>query len=552
MKRTARILLCLLPVLAFSCTEYSVEEPNPMKCTAGEVWDIIEEICVPTGCTLDVHCDDTFFCNGRETCGTDGECQAGLPISCESIHSCAVGDCNDDTDRCEFDFNHASCPSGQVCDPEAGCVPGTMCTSAEDCPERYCYTERACTNDMCTWELARNCADAHQCTEDKCNEARGECEHIAHNSACQSADRCLTGRCDPLTGCAFDPAQGYPEVCDGIDNDCDGLVDEKEWDDTEGSICACMTPCESQADCIDQGGVTSICTAVDGLGSVCLAACDANGNCAGDPGSPGTCMTTDVSGTDASICVCPADSCPQPCANDRECFVYGLSMCMGGRCTNPCLSDDFCPDPYVCDFSLGFCSCPMDPGASCLACTLSIECENMGIIGPCYDMDRGVPYSECKVHCSMDNPCPYMAGDMLYCHQSTLCSCRPPYSICEDCTVGENVCAPYRMDCSMVESVDTPPAPMCTAPCADMHDCPSGWVCQFVEGEGMRCLDPYCIGCYQPWCNPQDATACDAFGHELVCVDPAGTNEGTCTKTCDDTRDCPPGWWCSNGQCGCY
>jgi len=546
MRLIAPILLVLLSFLAFSCTEYTPEKPEEDKCHAGEEWD--GEKCVPRGCELDIHCDDALYCNGRETCGDDGVCQAGVTVDCSGAFACITGQCAEELDRCEFDYNHAMCPSGQVCDPDEGCVPGMQCTTADDCPERFCYIERDCTNGMCTWDAARDCSDAFECTEDKCNEAQGVCDHIPHDSECESTDRCLVGRCDPELGCVFDPAQGDPEVCDGIDNDCDGLVDEKEWNDAEGSICACLTPCESQADCRNQADGNSVCTSVAGRGSVCLSACDVNGACVGEK----TCVSLELEETPSSICVCQADSCPQPCANNRECFVYGLSTCMGGRCTNPCLEDDQCPDPYFCDATIGYCSCPMDPGASCLACTLSIECDIRGMGNLCYDMNRGVPYRECKIHCSENNPCPYMTGDLLYCHHSTLCACRPPHGVCEDCALGENVCAPYRMECSLVGSAGTPPVHTCTAPCTDEYECPEGWLCQLVEGEGMRCLDPFCVDCIEISCDTQDTTSCDPFGYGLTCVDETGTNNGICTKSCVDSRDCPPGWTCLNEQCGCF
>jgi hypothetical protein len=102
-----------------------------------------------------------------------------------------------------------------------------------------------------------------------------------------------------------------------------------------------------------------------------------------------------------------------------------------------------------------------------------------------------------------------------------------------------------------VGTIDLPPVPMCTAPCDDVDDCPEGWLCQLVDVSGMRCVDPFCLGCYQPDCDPADGTSCAPFGNQLVCVDTGGTNRGLCTKTCDDSRDCPVGWRCSNGWCGC-
>ncbi len=559
MKRMIPIILCVLPVLACGCIDYTPGDPDPTKCPAGEVWDKIKEACVPTGCELNIHCDDGLYCNGQETCGLDGKCVEGLPVECTGEFPCILGDCNEEEDRCDFRLGHELCPSGQVCDPAAGCVPGTACSSNSDCPPRFCFLEALCDNGICFWDTPRDCSDGFGCTEDKCNESQGKCELIAHDTFCESADRCLEGHCDPSdphadseTGCVFVRLAGVPEVCDGIDNDCDELVDEKDNNTAEGSICACMTPCEGQADCNDLTGGNFQCLHLEQIGSFCVSACDQNGSCgATDPGLPTTCVTVNWGTVAPRACVCQPDHCPQACSSNRECFVYGLTQCMGGRCTSNCEADAECPYPYFCDLSLGHCSCAIETGASCLACVLSIHCDLMGLGDLCYYMDRGVPYNECKIHCYPETPCPYMPGDQLYCHQSTLCACRPPHGVCEDCQEGERVCEPYRMECTSVAGIELPPVSMCTAPCEKVEDCPAGWLCQWVEGSEKRCVDPFCLGCYQPACDPTDATSCDQFGNELECL-PSGDNWGVCTKDCIDSRDCPVGWTCLDGRCGCY
>jgi hypothetical protein len=544
-------LLYLLPVLVFSCTRYTPEDPDPTKCSAGEAWDVIEKMCVPTGCRLNIHCADGEYCNGLETCGADGKCQAGETVECAGAYPCMQGLCNEEKNRCDYSLHHESCPPGQVCDPAAGCVAGTTCTLDSECPQRFCFLERRCENNMCIWDISRDCSDDFQCTEDKCNEARGECEHIAHDTYCESADPCLQGRCDPTapnadpdTGCAFVSLQGPPEICDGTDNDCDGLTDEGEIDSTEGAICACMTPCKIQADC-NAGGVTTQCAHIDGVGSFCVAECNEN-ECSA---SYMTCVIPEWSVVGTPACVCEPDGCPRNCACDQECFVYGLSLCMGGSCTSPCTLDDHCPGPYFCDPVLGHCSCMLDPGASCLACVLSMECDLRGLGNRCYDMNRGVPYSECKMHCSPDSPCPYPDENLLYCHQSTLCACSPPEGFCEDCQMTEHVCDPYRMECTLVAFADDLPVPMCTSPCDTAYDCPRDWACQYVEGnDDFRCVNPDCLECYQIGCESQVTDECEPLGLECIEI---SVDKWACSGFCSASGECPVGMICETGVCLC-
>jgi hypothetical protein len=89
--------------------------------------------------------------------------------------------CNEDTDTCE-----------QVISPD-----GTECAT----DDLFCTLEH-CQGGACGGSSPRDCSDGDDCTDDACNEDLNQCDHTWH------------------------PRPEIVDVCgDGIDNDCDGVVD---------------------------------------------------------------------------------------------------------------------------------------------------------------------------------------------------------------------------------------------------------------------------------------------------------------------------------------
>ncbi len=159
-------------------------------------------------CTTDADCDDDRFCNGTETC---------RPTAAAADERGCVPD---DT---------APCVTGQVCDESMNaCV--TQCATTEDADGDGARATE-CGGDDC------DDSDAHRYP------GNGElCDVDGHDEDCNPAtfgDRDLDGDsivdllCCNGTSCGEDCddlrrgiSPDSPEVCNGLDDDCDGTVDE--------------------------------------------------------------------------------------------------------------------------------------------------------------------------------------------------------------------------------------------------------------------------------------------------------------------------------------
>ncbi|RLB52499.1 MAG: hypothetical protein DRJ42_14735 [Deltaproteobacteria bacterium] len=234
-------------------------------------------------CAEDLDCDDGLFCNGTETCD-GGSCAAGAIPDCADEIACTEDLCDEASDSCANGAPDAdgdgvrdiACldadgtPLGQDCDDaDASRFPGNreVCddgTHDEDCdPETFGgvdrdgdgYLDARCCNDDLAGGM--NCGD-------DCNDVRVNV-NLAATEACDGVDNDCNGMIDegvlvdgfvdadrdgfgdptmPLTQCpgasGFVPEggptdcddtdvarnPGQVEICDSVDNDCNGLVDD--------------------------------------------------------------------------------------------------------------------------------------------------------------------------------------------------------------------------------------------------------------------------------------------------------------------------------------
>jgi hypothetical protein len=247
-------LTCELPL---GC----VREPEP--CTSdGDCRDAIR-------CTLDAcrdrrceHRPENGLCARGEICLPAVGCIPEPPSSCERADDCRVAACVGEWD-CEPEFGCefvavVDCDDGDACTDDAcveelgGCVHAprdvdrdgfgdAACDGGDDCDDADASVHPGAT-EACSDGIDQDCdrrIDEGCCTPGVCTTACGTSGTI----------ECPAGACVPP-----------PETCNGRDDDCDGVADEG-FECVRGGSEACATDCGSSGTrACDEACAWGICT----------------------------------------------------------------------------------------------------------------------------------------------------------------------------------------------------------------------------------------------------------------------------------------------------
>ncbi|MCA9605704.1 MAG: hypothetical protein KC619_08925 [Myxococcales bacterium] len=236
-------------------------------------------------CEADTECDDGRVCNGAETCGASSHvCEPGTPaddgttcstpeitdgvcVTTPTGPTCVGAGCGngvlDGSEQCD-DMNDVAADGCEAdctfsCEADADCDDGMFCSGVETCDT---------TTHVCQPGTSPDCSDGDDCTDDVCDELTATCLNPLIDMDMDGHAPDTLGACgDDCDDTRADVFTGAEELCDTVDNNCNGDTDEvaPEWyvdcdadgfaASTDSSRMGCEEPPGSATGC--GGGWTS-------------------------------------------------------------------------------------------------------------------------------------------------------------------------------------------------------------------------------------------------------------------------------------------------------
>jgi hypothetical protein len=185
--------------------------------------------------------DEACNCVNGSTrqCGADvGLCVAGIQPCIDGAWSSCVQDIGPDAEHCDGEDNDCDGDIDEGCDCQHGA--SRWCRAGQGACE-----DGTQTCDQGSWG---RCNSIQSPAAELCDDVDNDCDGIVDDGfnlseLCPSAGGCPQSRaCTPdgmSSVCSDDPRLFASEYCDGVDNDCNGLVDSIIADGVVQSLCTC-------------------------------------------------------------------------------------------------------------------------------------------------------------------------------------------------------------------------------------------------------------------------------------------------------------------------
>ncbi|MFT7622726.1 MAG: hypothetical protein ACI9WU_001901 [Myxococcota bacterium] len=552
---------CLPTMDVDRCAAPCVEE-----CPAGFTCSLVSSLGGGADSILICVQQTVFLCM---PCSDDSQCQpAGPPLGATCL------DYGDEGSFCSFPCAEGACPGGYACEDgwcvadEAGCAcqplhialnASTECAVSNQ--HGSCLGERACDADGLT-----EC-DAASPAAEVCDGADNNCSGVADDAApsvcdvtnqfgsCPGTELCIGGS----SVCQGDPATS--ELCDGLDNDCDGEVDEEFANNDDDPVADCIDDDDDDdglPDASDNCPITPNTDQLNTDGDAQGNACDADDDGDGSPDTldcdplknwifpfaPEVCdgLDNDCDGaTDEATCddsdVCTDDVCDFVSGCQH---LFNVVVCTDG---NKCTADDACSQGECLGSAL---SCQDGDACTDDSCDPVLGCQHAQNTGPCSDGSA----------CSVGDSCSggvCVGGLPPLCDDGNICTsdgCDPSQGCVTDPTQGA---CDDGDPCSVVDTCqqgacfgvakDCDDGDVCTADACDpglaqgcTHSPDNGLDCD----DGEPCTDPdSCQGgvCDGPATDCDDGFVCTTD----VCIDGIGCQHSPDDGQCDDGNACTTG-----------
>ncbi len=349
-----------------------------------------------------------------------------------------------------------------------------------------------------------------------------------------------------------EPTDPPTEVCDGIDNDCDGAADNVDQICEDGNACTDAS-CDGVNGCISSANSApcddgNACTLAD----LCVAgACKAGKLDLCSDGNPCTSDSCENGKTGCQhwiIAGCAGCKLPADCDDGDTCTTDSCDAATGKcsstkilGCAPGCKSHAACDDKDKCTFdtcNLATGKCEIKPVAGCLPpCAADADCDDQNV---CTDDACNASTGSCS-HTSKGSllsPVACDDGDLCTTEQCASGKCLAKPKTCNDgdsctkdsCDAQSGLCA-YE------------PIAGCASKCKSDAECNDLDACtkDFCDGFSGQCKTAPIAGCTPKCksdaeCNDQDACTkdfCDGFSGQCKTTPIAG-----CTPKCKSDAEC--------------